>query len=54
MTKDEFQHFCKTAWRKQHGLKESLLAVKITTVNLEAGFTNFTYQIKHKNIIFSL
>ena len=50
MTKKEFRQLCKTAWEKQHGF-----LIIDTTVNIEVSLTNFTYHIKHKNIIiFSL
>ena len=56
MTKEEFIQLCKAAWEKQHGFVIIVLSSKKTTVNIEAGLTSFTYQIKLKiktNIIFS-
>ena len=51
MTKEEFRQLCKTAWEKQHGFVIIDLTSKKTTVNIEVGLTNFTYQFK---LIFSL
>ena len=51
MTKEEFRQLCKTAWENSMGLKSLILAVKRTMINIEVGWSSFTYQIK---LIFSL
>ena len=50
VTKEEFRKLCKAAWEKQHGFV-------IIDLNIEVGFTSFTYEIQLKsktNIIFAL
>ena len=57
MTKEEFRQLCKIAWEKQHGFVIIDISSKNTTVTIEVGLRNFTYQIELKlktNIIFSL
>ena len=55
MIKEYFRKLCKAAWEKQHRFVIIDLSSKNTTINIEVGLTNFTYQIKLKTklILFS-
>ena len=46
MTKEEFRQLCKSAWEKQRGCAIIDFISKNTTVNIEVGLTDFTYQIQ--------